>query len=111
MFSVNNIVINRVDKCPYNWPEEDRCIKIKFAVPVVLSDPNAEYQLMAQHLAIMWQRTGNEYLEKFNMTVYKLYNVNDPTKWIVTASIILLLLTILLVLAKYLSEKIQIKYG
>lgn len=103
------MLINRVDKCPYNWPEERYCIKVKLAIPIILADPNAAYQLRKQDIEIMWNRLGDEYLDKFNMKVYKLFDENDPTKWVVVAAIILLLLTILLILGKYIATTIQIK--
>lgn len=101
---MHNIIISRLSPCPTYWRNAEKCIELRFAIPVELNEDVpfkwTGYQLNSVHLKIMWERYSKEYLE--GLWVYDPPNINSSMKWeIIFAVLVIIFFGVILVALKY----------
>lgn len=93
-------------RCPYYWPDSEKCVTVNFAVPVVMK-PNYEgYQLLEMHLEVMWKRY-EKYLTEFKLKNYIKPDMDaEMVYWDLTIIVlVVLLILVLLVIALVMISK------
>lgn len=80
---MSNIIISKLSLCSTNWHNTDKCIELRFGIPVELKknskSPWKGYQMNSDHLQIMWDRYSYKYLKGLWEYVYP--DINSSIKW------------------------------
>lgn len=70
-----NVVINAIQYCPRYWPEQEKCVDVRFSIPVELEEQvknaNATYQLSKWNLQRLWKGFAKTELQKLNLKEYE----------------------------------------
>ncbi|XP_017776492.1 PREDICTED: uncharacterized protein LOC108562601 [Nicrophorus vespilloides] len=92
----SNVALAEMQACPYNWPRNDECVEIRFAVSVSAKNKSRGYELKAGHLEQMWEHYEAQ-LKPYRFSIYRLPEYSETMiGWAVPMAIIILIIIIII---------------
>lgn len=98
-FRIENVLVSKLQQCPFSWSNHETCVQITFRLPIYY-EPNSGYLLTTNHLERMWLKYSeiSSCLTENNVGVYQEPDVDKSIMWwaigisLVILSFIILLL-------------------